>query len=144
MTIMFKPLSMSHEWSWFKERTHVIACEDSQGIVAIDETGRIHAIAAFDSFTVDACNVHMAIDNPFVLRHGFLNEIGRHLFHACGRKRIFGLVPANNKKALKLDKHIGMHEVARVPDAVAEGIDYIVMRMDKADCRWIEQLEEVA
>ena len=104
----------------------------------------IQAIAVFDSFTVDACSVHFAIDNPFVIKHGFLNEIARHLFIQCGRKRIFGLVPSNNEKALKLDKHIGMEEVARIPDAVKEGVDYIVMRMDKESCRWIEQNKEAA
>ena len=137
--IMFKPLDMPREWQYLKEKAHVIACEDSQGLVATDEVGRIHAVAAFDSFTVDACSVHFAITNPIVLRRGFLNEIGRHLFIECGRARIFGLVPSNNEKALKFDTHIGMREVSRVPDAVAEGIDYIVMRMDKEECRWIEQ-----
>ena len=142
--IMFKPLDMPREWDYLKEKAHVIACEDSQGLVATDEMGRIHAVAAFDSFTVDACSVHFAISNPLVIRRGFLGEIARHLFIECGRSRIFGLVPSNNSRALKFDKHIGMREVARVPDAVAEGIDYIVMRMDKEECRWINQQREAA
>ena len=141
--MIFKPLTETEEWKWVQARAHPIACEDSQGLVAYDND-IIQAIAVFDSFTVDACSVHFAIDNPFVIKHGFLNEIARHLFIQCGRKRIFGLVPSNNEKALKLDKHIGMEEVARIPDAVKEGVDYIVMRMDKESCRWIEQNKEAA
>jgi hypothetical protein len=54
-------------------------------------------------------------------------------------------VPSNNEKALKLDRHIGFKEVARIPNAVAEGVDYIVMCMEKSECRWLpEELREAA
>jgi hypothetical protein len=57
---------------------------------------------------------------------------------------MFGLVPDNNEKALKLDKHIGFHEVARVPDAICDGVGYIVMRLDKENCRWRTNYEKRA
>jgi len=139
--IKFKSLTESHEWAWVKKRARPIMCEDSQGLIAYDEEGVIQAIAVFDSFTVDACSVHFAIDNPFVIRHGFLHEIARHLFIDCGRERIFGLVPSNNEKALKLDKHIGMVPVARIPDAMSSGVDYVVLRMNKEECRWLPKIE---
>jgi len=136
--VKFKPLETEEEWNWFHERTHTIFCADTQGIVAYDERG-IQAVAVFDSWTVDACSVHFAIANPLVIRRGFLHEIGRHLFEACDRKRIFGLVPDNNAKAVKFDHHIGMRTVAHIPDAISEGVGYHVMRMDKEECRWITQ-----
>lgn len=136
--ISFKPLDRQFEWDWFKERTHVIRCEDTQGIVAFDERG-IQGVLVADSFSPDSCNVHMAIDNPHVIRHGFLHEIGRHLFIQCKRNHIFGLVPANNEKALKFDLHIGFKEVCRIPDGVGTGTDYVVLRMDKSECPWIAQ-----
>ena len=134
----FSPLQTTQEWEWVQERAHPICCEDSQGLVVYDND-IIKAIAVFDSFTVDACSVHFAIDDPLVIKHGFLNEIARHLFIQCGRKRIFGLVPSNNEKALKLDKHIGMEEVARIPHAMSEGVDYVVLCMTKEQCRWLPQ-----
>jgi len=137
--MVFKPLKTCEEWRWINARTHAIYCEDTQGILALDGQGRILAAAAFDSWTVDACSVHMAIDKPIVLRHGFLSEIARYLFVESHRERIFGLVPTDNDKALKLNAHMGWREVARVDDAVATGVGYVVMRMDKADCRWISQ-----
>ena len=124
--IMFRRLTEPYDWDWFAKRTHTIACADSQGIVAYDKKGVVHGVCVLDSFTVDACSVHLAIDNPFVIRHGFLNEIALHAFITCGRKRLFGLVPSTNEKARKLDEHIGM-------------------RLDKADCRWLPQeLREAA
>ena len=143
--ITFKPLSNQKEWDWLYSLCHMIRCEDSQGIVGYDDKGNIKCGAVFDSFTVDACSVHFAIANPFVIRHGFLHEIARHLFITCGRERIFGLVPSTNERALRLDKHIGFTEVTRIPDAIADGVDYIVIRLDKKDCRWIpEEFREEA
>jgi hypothetical protein len=140
--VIFKPLTEQAEWIWFKERTHVLQCEDSQGIVARGEDGSIKAVCVADSFSPDSCNVHMAIGTPLVIKHGFLHEIGRHLFETCGRSHIFGMVPANNDKAYKFDLHIGFTEVCRIPDGVGTGTDYIILRMDKADCPWIKHEKE--
>ena len=123
-----------------KNRTHVILCEDSFGIVAKDEEGEIQAMCMADTFSVDACCVHLAIDNPYVLKYGFFQEVAQLLFIQKKRERLFGLVPDNNEKAIKLDKHIGFKEVTRIPDALMDGIGYIVMRMDKNDCRWLEEV----
>ena len=142
--IKFRALTEPKDWDWVRKRAHPIACEDSGGLVAYDDRG-IQAICVWDSFTVDACSVHFAIDSPFVIRAGFFNEVARHLFIQCNRGRIFGLVPSNNERAIKLDTHMGFREVARIPDAYAEGVDYIVMRMDRATSPWLtEDMREAA
>ena len=143
--MIFSQLCLPQEWKWFQDRTHVIACEDSQGLVVRQEDGVIAAMAVFDSFSPDGCSAHWAIENPMVLRHGFVQEVARHLFVTCKRQRIFGLVPSNNKKALKFARHIGMREVARIPHAMGEGIDYIVMTMTREECRWLaDEFKEAA
>lgn len=144
MKMLFKAMDSQEEWNWIWERAHPLWCRDTAGIVAYNENGEIQAACVFDSFTVDACSVHFAIDNPFVIRHGFLHEVARHLFIHCDRKRIFGLIPSDNEKAHKLDLHIGFREVARIPDAYADGIDYIVVRMDREDSRWLEERKRAA
>jgi hypothetical protein len=136
--IFFKPLTKQDEWLWVKKRAKPIQCEDSQGIVAYDEKGQIRACCIADSFTVDGCNVHFAIDSAIVIKYGFFHEVSHHLFNTCGRKRIFGLVPASNAKALKLDMHMGFTEVSRVPNGFAEGVDYVVLMMDR-DNRWLKE-----
>lgn len=139
------PITKDSEWAWFKAQTSTIMCEDTQGLVVYGDTDEIQAMAVFDSFTVDSCTVHWAVANPMVLRNGFLQEIARHLFVTCGRTRIFGLVPSNNEKALKFDLHVGMREVARIPDAVRTGVDYIVLCMTKQECRWLpDDIREAA
>ena len=140
----FRMIESDEDWAWFQSRTHVLRCEDTQGIVAYDERG-IHGMCVADTFSVSSCNVHFAVDNPMSLRHGLLTVFADWVFDYCDKKRMFGLVPDNNDRALQLDKHIGFHEVARVPDAVDDGIGYIVMRLDKEDCRWrSEKINEKA
>ncbi len=141
----FKPLESKEEWAWFQRRTRVILCEDTQGIVAVSEQGGILGAAVFDTWTPSSVNVHMALGSPIPIRHGFFAEVAVHAFVRGGKKRMFGLVPSNNAKAIKLDQHIGFREVARVPDALDDGVDYIVMRLDKEDCRWLpEEFREAA
>jgi hypothetical protein len=143
--VRFAQLSTQTEWNWFVERTHVLAVEDSTGIVAYEDDGRLAAVMVADSFSPDGCNAHWAIENPMVIKHGFINEVARHLFITRGRKRIFGLIPANNANSLRFSKHIGMNEVARIPHAMGEGIDYIVMVMLREDTRWLtDEMREAA
>ena len=146
--IQFKPMNTAEEWQFIESRAHAIMMADSMGVVAYDDDSKtIQAVCVADTFTRDACSLHVAIDNPMVLRHGFIQHVFNHLYHNCGRERIFGVVPSSNTRALKFDFHIGFREVARIGDAIAEGIDSVIVRMDKKDCRWIavvEHLEEAA
>ena len=142
--MIIKPLEHKFEWEWMYARTGVILCGDMTGLVAVHDND-IVAVCVADSFGPDQCSVHFAIDNPMVLRHGFLEAIAKLLFIGLGRARIFGMVPADNAKALKLDKHIGMREVARIPNGFKTGVDYIIMCMERGECRWLpEDLREVA
>jgi hypothetical protein len=126
-----------------------MAVNDTQGIVAYDDkTGAIAGIVIMDSWTASGCQTHFAIDNPICIRRGFFREVAYHIHVVCGRKYIFGLIPANNEKAHKFDLKMGFKEVARVPDGFAEGVDYIVVRMSREENRWLpeefRQQEEAA
>ena len=143
--IHFSPMTATTEWNWFKERTHVISYEDTQGIVAYRENGVLAGMVVFDTWTDSSVNVHIAIDDPACIRRGLFREVAVHAYHTGGKKRLFGLVPSNNEKAIRLNEKIGFHEVTRVPDAIDDGIDYVVMRLDKEDCRWLpEELREAS
>lgn len=136
----------SSDWAWMKQRVSPILCEDTEGVVAYEsKTGVILGCCVADSFGPDSCYVHICIENPLIIRRGFLNIVAHALFDLRGLDRLFGLVPGNNERAYKFDRHIGFTEVARVPDGFTTGVDYIVMRMDKANCRWLqEEVREAA
>ncbi len=138
--ITFKRLETAAEWEWIRSRSYPILVSDTQGIVAYDEkTGKIAGIVVMDSWTPSGCQTHFAIDNPMCIRRGLFREVAIHIHVTCGRPYLFGLVPANNEKALAFDLKMGFEEVARVPDGFAEGVDYIVLRMAREDNPWLPE-----
>lgn len=138
--MIFKAMDNEGEWNLFEKLTHVIKCGDYRGLVVRHDNGRVAAMAVCDSFTAgNGCNVHLAIIDPFVLRHGFLEEISRYVFIERECLRLFSLVAANNLKSLKLTRHIGMTELTRIPNGIGDGVDYVVMGLERDDCRWIQE-----
>ena len=110
-------------------------CEDTKGITALDPEPV--GVCLLDSWTKNSVQIHIWIDNPFVLKHGFAEEVFGFVF-GSGRKMVIGSTPSDNKKALKFIKHIGLKEVYRIPDAFNDGVDAVITMMKKDDCRWIK------
>ena len=136
--VCFRALNIDRDWAWVHERANPVLCENTNGIVA-ERDGKPIAAAIFDQWTASSCQVHICMDDPFVIRHGFFREVCTYVFVTCGRKCIIGLTPADNERAVRFNRHVGMREIYRIEDAIDEGIDYIVVRMDRDECRWIEQ-----
>lgn len=130
----------SNDWPLFYSKTMAIRCDDTKGIVAL-RGERTIAGAAFDNWTRTSCQMHIWVQDVVAIRHGFITEICDYVFNTCGRRMLFGMIPANNPKSIKFATHAGMREVFRVVDGFAEGVDYILMRMDKDTCRWINGKE---
>ena len=40
----FHSMAHDHEWAWFKQKTHTIRCEDSQGLVVYNDKHEIQAM----------------------------------------------------------------------------------------------------
>lgn len=142
--IYYSPMSTASQWQWIAQRARPILSSDSCGILAVRDTGELLAGAVMDSFTNTACNVHLAIENPIVLRHGFLERVAQETFLLRNRKTIFGLTPSDNAKALKFNEHIGMKYVTEIPDAYDEGVGYVVTRMDRDTSPWLLRVREAA
>jgi len=142
--IGFRDLVLRTDWEWVSRVISPILCADTCGIVATTEKGEIVGAAIYDSFTVSSANIHLAVLQPTILRRGFLHAVAGDIFIRRGRSRIFGLTPENNKRAIKFNRHIGMREVARIPDAYDEGVGYVITRMDRADSPWLAHNEEAA
>jgi len=136
--IQFKPLTEQAEWDWIIKRAQPMRVLDTQGIVAYeDTTGEIAGIVVMDSWTPSGCQTHFAIDNPIAIRRGLFAQVALHIHVTCGRRYIFGLIPANNEAAHKFDLKMGFEEVARIPEGYDNGVDYIVVRLARENNRWL-------
>jgi len=112
-------------------------CADTKGITAVGPDGPM-GICLFDTWTANSCQIHIWIDNPVIIKHGFLHEIFGFVFgESSGRTMVVGFTPSDNPKALKFINHVGLKEITRIPDVYGDGIDAVLTTLTKQDCRWI-------
>ena len=137
----FTPSSLEDINLMGKARPNV--CEDTRGITAKDEAGEVQAVCVLDSWSYNSCNIHIWINNPFVLKHGFAEEVFNFVFsEQSGRTKIIGVTPADNLKAVKFIKNIGFKEIYRISDGYKVGVDYVVTEMNKDNCRYYNGQEK--
>lgn len=79
-------------------------------------------VAGFRSDWINKDMLWVAFDYPFVQLK-------------CSK--LFGQVPASNRKALEFDLKLGFIEEARVKDVFPDG-DLLVLAMKREDCRWLK------
>jgi len=123
---------------WVRKVIQPVFCEGMKGIIALRDNGSIAGGVILDSWTPNSCQVHIGAETPMVWKHGLHKEIFKYVFETCGRKFMFGFTPSTNDKAISFNKHVGFKEVYRVPDGHSDGTDFIVYRLDKADCEYLE------
>ncbi len=137
--IRFVPMTTKEQWDWASSRANCCYCADTKGIIAVDDTGAIQAAVILDSWSENSVTSHIAIDNPLVLRHGFLEEVCNHVFNVCGRGVLIGITPSDNEAALRFNEKIGWVELYRIRDAYKVGVDYVVQEIRKETCKYLRE-----
>ena len=115
--------------------------EDTTGVVAIDDdTGEVYGGVVCEDWTETMCSCHIALVNGYkALKMGLHEELANYVFTQAGRLKVIGLGPADNAKALKLDRHLGFTELFRIEDGYKHGVDYVVMELKRENCPyWAE------
>lgn len=142
MRLFCRAMHFAADWEWVNEQMGVLRVEDTSGIIGIDaDTNERVSACIMDNWTRNSVQAHLIIVNSMAIRHGFLEEIFDFMYNVKGVNRIYGLVPGDNVKALKINAHIGFTEKMRLDDAWEEGIDYVVVEMKKENCNYLPKLE---
>ena len=138
----FREMHGPSDWGWINEQVGILQSEDTTGITAIDlDTNRTVGACVMDNWTANSVQAHFMVASPTVLRHGFLEECFDFMFNEKGVKYVYGMVPSDNEKALKLNKHMGFTERLRLPEAFADGVDYVVMECTRDNCKYLPEEE---
>ena len=136
--VEFVPLQPFHLEYMGEARPNL--CEDTRGITALNDEGIPEAVCVFDSWSYNSCIIHIWIGNPFVLRHGFAEEVFKFAFsEESGRTKIIGITPSDNQKALKFIKNIGFYEIGKIQDGFKVGVDYVLTEMTKDKCKYFDR-----
>jgi RimJ/RimL family protein N-acetyltransferase len=119
---------------WVYEETHATLSPRAQAIGQLKD-GELIAAVAYDEYTTNNILAHIRIDGKPT--RDFWHAIFHYPFEELGCKRITGIVEESNDKAVKLNKHLGFVEEARLKEAAHDGKDMVIMVMWKKDCRML-------
>lgn len=116
---------------------------DVQAIGIEDETGRLLAGICYEGFTLCDVNMHVAslpgVKN-WTSREAFV-RVFHYPFVDMGLRRVTGLVPSKNKRAMRLDLHMGFQVEGVMRNALPDD-DMIVLGLLRENCRFLEGLKK--
>lgn len=99
--------------------------------------GQLVAVAVYEHFTDGDCHVHIASDGS---RRWCTRELlvrwFAYPFLQLRLRRITGLVPSRNERALKFDLALGFQVEGRMREAFPDG-DMIILGMLRRECRFL-------
>ncbi len=130
-------------FSWLADRTGVVLTKEARGLVAVDASGRIRGMLAFDCWTPNSCWAHMAVDAPIAWRRLVLPGF-EYVFRQAGRGLLLGAIASANEKSLQMAKALGFSESHRIRDGYSEGVDLVVVEMRREACPWLREERKAA
>lgn len=123
---------------WIEARTGCVLTREARGIEAIDSRGVVRGQVAYDNWTENAVQAHMAVDTPVAWR-ALVKPAFEYPFTQSGKSVIMGVIPAGNARSVHLAKRLGLRETYRVRDGWANGEDLVVLEMRRDECRWLQE-----
>ncbi len=133
--MIFIPMKLPAHWEWIMLRTKVRPTAAAKGVVAIDKNGDVAAAVLFDDWTQTSGAIHIAIENPMVIRRGFLDACTYYFYRVCGKLQMIGTIPADNARSIQFAKRLGFEEQCRIPDGWDHKIDLVILTMREAQYR---------
>lgn len=122
---------------WAEARTGFVFRDDARAIGL--QRQDLCAVVVYDTFSQCDVSMHIASDGTgHWLNRAYLRAAFMHPFGQWGLRRVTGVVPAKNKRALRFDLHLGFAIEGVCRDALPDD-DAIILGMTRAQCRFIPQ-----
>lgn len=124
-------------WEWIESRAGCALMPDSRFVEAVDSSGRTRGMVAYERWTENAVQAHMAADSPIVWR-SLLGPAFAYPFEECGKGLLLAVIPASNAKSVRMTQHLGFRETHRIRDGWVRGDDLVLFEMTHAECPHLE------
>lgn len=124
------------DFAWIENRTGCLRTRAFKAIKAVDDFGEILGMVAFDIFTRNSCQLHMAGRSALAVRR-LARPAFEYVFRQLGLGVAIGVIAANNRPAVALVDGLGFRETHRVVDGWADGVDLLHFEMRAHECRWL-------
>lgn len=121
---------------WLVERVGCALTKDARAIAAVDSSGRIHGMVAYDVWCENSVQAHVAVDTPAAWR-ALLPAAFFYPFIEANKGVLLCVVRGQNTKSLRVCAHLGFQVKAQVKDGFAQGDDLVLLEMRRETCRWL-------
>jgi hypothetical protein len=125
-------------FQYLVERAGVYPSPLFKAIEAVDEKSTVHGMFGYDGWTPNAVVMHVALDNPAVLRH-LIHPAFYFPFIQLDLGIALCAIRGDNKRSIQLTEHVGFKEVYRIVNCFGSGIDQMIYEMRRENCRWLMQ-----
>jgi hypothetical protein len=125
-------------FSWIKERLHLEVTPGFRAVAACSDDGEVLGMVGFDAWTENAVQMHVAIDDPGVMRsRRFVRDSFAYPFLQAKKGIIYTVTASDNERSLRFQRGLGFREAWRLQDGWNIGVDLVVMVMKRDECRWL-------
>jgi len=108
----------------------------SVGITAI-KNGKVSGVCVLDSWTENACSIHMKVPDKWAFKHGYLEEIFNFIFCESGRGVVVASPRSDNAQLKRFVIGLGFKRVGVIPNGYKVGVDIEINILLKENCRYI-------
>lgn len=121
------------DFGWLATRAHCLITGDFKAIKVVDEEdSSIVGMVGYCNWKPNSVEAHIAVDKPIAWR-ALKGPAFTYPFIQAGRKIIFGVCTSDNKKSLRIIRHLGFRETHRVKDGWSDGIDMVLHEIRKEE-----------
>lgn len=126
-------------YRWLVERVGWAPTGAMRAIEAIDESGEIAGMVAFDNWMFNSAEIHFAVDKPIAFRKLMFAAFD-WIFNQSERDYIIALTPAKMRAdVLDIGRRVGFKEIHRLKDGFAKGEDLVYSVLHKDACKYLKR-----
>ncbi len=106
--------------------------------LALHRDGSIQGGVVYTGYLGASIMIHMAGNETNWANRDFLWMVFDYAFVQLGCRKLVGLVPSHNSRAISVDMRLGFRLEGRLTDMMPDpDEDLLILTMHKRDCKWL-------
>ncbi len=123
---------------WIMDRVRGLYNTITDHSVAVHRDGRVVGGVVYTGYLGASIMIHMAGNETNWATRDFLWMVFDYAFNQLGCRKLVGLVPSHNSRAISVDMRLGFRLEGRLKEMLVDpDEDLLILTMTKAECKWL-------
>jgi hypothetical protein len=123
---------------WIMRQVGGVYNERTDHSVAVHRDGRLKGGVVYTGYLGASIMLHMAGTEDNWATRDFLIMVFHYAFVQLGCRKLVGLVPAYNTRAISVDLRLGFRLEGRLTEMLPDPYeDLLILTMRKSECKWL-------